>query len=248
MARRSQPSKHTAYHDLLDACKKGGCPICTLALQLVARYLDTTIYENVNNPSNRDAVVRARGYCNDHAWQLTEMHAGFGAALMYRDVLRHVAEELERPGAEGLAIFGEAPDGGSLLGRFLAAGSPPAAREHSVADPHRDCPACHERDRHELIFLGTLLEHLGDEAMAGALRAAGGLCFVHLDRVPAASRDNAAITRLLAIQRECLGALHEELSEFIRKHDYRFHEEGMGAEGTSWRRAIAMAAGQRRVR
>lgn len=248
MTRHRPPGKHTVYYDLLDACAKGGCPICALALQAVARYLDATIYERVNDPQTRDAVVRARGYCNDHTWQLTEMRAGFGVALMYRDVLRHVAEELERSGAEGLDIFGETADGAGLLGRFFAARSSAEMPERSVADPHLACPACHERDRYELIVLGTLLDHLSEQRMAGALRAAGGLCLVHLARVPAATRDNAAVNRLLAIQRECMGELHRELSEFIRKHDYRFRDEGMGAEGNSWLRAIAMAAGQRGVR
>ena len=248
MTRHRRPGKHTVYYDLLDACAKGGCPICTLALEAVVRYLDATIYERVNDPQTRDAVVRARGYCNDHAWQLTELRAGFGAALIYRDVLRHVAEEIERSGAEGLDIFAEAADGGSLLGRLFAARSPSDAPEQSVADPHLACPACHERGRYELLVLGTLLEHLGEERMAGALRDAVGLCLVHLARVPTASRDNSAINRLLAIQRECMGELHRELSEFIRKHDYRFRDEGMGTEGNSWLRAIAMAAGQRGVR
>src|SRR5579863_1343245 len=75
VTRHRAPGKHTVYYDLLDACKKGGCPICALALEAVARYLDATIYERVNDPRTRDAVVRARGYCNDHAWQLTEMRA-----------------------------------------------------------------------------------------------------------------------------------------------------------------------------
>src|SRR5438132_10582066 len=99
MAGLTKPSKHTVYYELLDACKKGGCPICTMALDTVARYLDIVIYENVNDPQTRDAVVAARGYCNDHSWQLRAMTSGaaLGAALMYRDVLQHVAEEIGRP-------------------------------------------------------------------------------------------------------------------------------------------------------
>src|SRR5438876_10683250 len=97
MARLTKPSKHTVYYELLDACKKGGCPICTMALDTVARYLDIVIYENVNDPQTRDAVVAARGYCNDHSWQLrAKSGAAFGTALMYRDVLPPVADETGR--------------------------------------------------------------------------------------------------------------------------------------------------------
>ena len=43
-------------------------------------------------------------------------------------------------------------------------------------------------------------------------------------------------------------SLLAELSEFIRKHDYRFTGEGMGEEGTSWIRAIEMVAGKWGIR
>jgi hypothetical protein len=85
----TEPSRHTVYYELLDACTRGGCPICTMALDTVARYLGILIYENVNDPQTRDTVVAARGYCNDHSWQLrAKSGAAFGTALMYRDVLQ----------------------------------------------------------------------------------------------------------------------------------------------------------------
>ncbi len=42
--------------------------------------------------------------------------------------------------------------------------------------------------------------------------------------------------------------LHRELGEFMRKHDYRFRAEEMGATSDSWIRAIAMVAGKMGVR
>jgi hypothetical protein len=42
-------------------------------------------------------------------------------------------------------------------------------------------------------------------------------------------------------------SLLEELSEFIRKHGYRFTGESMGEEGTSWIRAIEMVAGRQGI-
>ena len=57
-----------------------------------------------------------------------------------------------------------------------------------------------------------------------------------------------ALERLREVQRACLESLLAELSEFIRKHDYRFTGEGMGAEGTSWIRAVEMVAGKQGIR
>jgi len=251
MTRQAQSGKQTVYYDLLDACKEGGCPICTLALDMVTRYLDSIIYESVNDPQTRQALVQARGYCNDHSWRLTEMRASFSTALLYRDVLRQAGEDMDEQADQGrLDLFGDGQPEGGLLDRLaaLTGGGAPSERGHSVADPHLACPACQVRDRYELIVLGALLEHVGEGEMAGALRGAGGLCLVHLDRVAAVTHDGAAIGRLRDVQRACMSALGGELSEFIRKHDYRFTDEGMGAEGNAWLRAVAMVAGKRGIR
>ena len=44
-------------------------------------------------------------------------------------------------------------------------------------------------------------------------------------------------------ERRSLDNLLDELDEFIRKQDYRFADEKIGAEGDSWMRAIRMIAG-----
>lgn len=253
MARLTEPSKHTVYYELLDACTKGGCPICTMALATVERYLDTVIYENVNDSPTREGVIAARGYCNDHSWQVRDTQGGsaLGMALMYRDVLRHVDEEIgSQSGHVKLDLFTEGQGSGGLLDRLtsLTGSAESNGRRQSVSDPHVACPACQVRARFELIYLGTLLEHLDEETFAQALRAAGGLCLVHLDQASTATRDTGALKRLLEIQHACMRALNGELSEFIRKNDYRFAREGMGTEGNSWIRAIEMVAGKRGIR
>ena len=241
MPRRAQPSKHTVYFELIDACKQGGCPICTMTLATVARYLDSVIYENVTDPQTRDGVTAARGYCNDHSWTLRDMGAALGTALMYRDVVRYAAEDLARRPTGG---------GGGLLDRLaaLAGGSEPTPAEGGAKGRRHQCPACLVRRRYETTYLGTLLAHLGDEELTEALRHAGGLCLVHLDQAWGATRDGAALERLARLQGEIMMALHEEMSEFIRKQDYRFRDEPIGAEGTAWIRAVEMVAGKRGIR
>jgi hypothetical protein len=112
------------------------------------------------------------------------------------------------------------------------------------------CPACVQRDRMETIALIAMLKALAqeDERMQAALRSSAGLCLPHLRRVLELARDQAAFERLLAITQEKIAELAGELDEFIRKNDYRFSQEGFGAEGDSWQRAIAWMVGARGVR
>ena len=253
MARGVQPDKHTAYYELLDACAKGGCPVCTLTLAAVTSYLQAITYEHVNDPEFRDAIVAARGYCNTHSWRLRELRVALGTALMYRDVIRDAAAELARPATGGrpdLFGAGQGQGHGSVRDRLAALTGRGASDrgDGRIVDPHRACPACQERDRYELLYLEALLDHMQDERMVRAFSDAGGLCMVHLDRLSGTTRRSAALERLMALQRECLLRLHDELTEFIRKNDYRFSSEGMGTERDSWVRAVEIVAGKQGIR
>ncbi len=243
---RREPDRHTAYFDLLEACKQEGCPVCTLTLVAVAHYLDAIIYESVNDPPTRLELVAASGYCNEHSWQLRDMGAALGAAIMYRDVLRQAAAAFDsRARRDGLRLFsGRRRVGWSrrwLRGRARITG-------RALADPHTDCPACRMREHAELLYLGVLLEHVGETEATDAFRGSAGLCLVHLDRVAAIAPKKAALDRLLKLEGELLRALDDDLSEFARKHDYRFQGEKIGAEGDAWIRAIGLVAGKPGIR
>jgi len=69
------------------------------------------------------------------------------------------------------------------------------------------------------------------------------LCLRHLAAVSAQTADAADQEWLLRAERRLVERLSHELSEFWRKHDYRFHDEPMGEEGTSWQRVLHKFAG-----
>lgn len=236
-----------SYYDVLDACAQPGCPFCRLAEETVNRYLDAILYENVNDPGTRDQLRASLGYCNEHAWRLpNNSGSALGIAILYQDLLTTVARNLEGARFEPVA---------GLLRRATEAldpERPSAATEAAVRAlaPQAECPACAQRDGMEAIALGALLEALGrsDEPMQQALRASAGLCLVHLRRALELARDRASFEFLQQVAQDKLRGLLDELGEFIRKNDYRFSHEGFGAEGDSWRRAIAVIVGAAGVR
>jgi len=97
-------------------------------------------------------------------------------------------------------------------------------------------------------YLNTLLQHLDDEGLATALRTSAGLCLPHFRRALQLIRDEETFHRVVEWQLDCLERLHGELDELIRKHDYRFSGEDLGAEGDAWIRAIAQVSGEKRIR
>jgi len=218
--------KNALYSDLLEACAKPGCPLCRVSLAFVRSYLDNTMYERVNDFGVRAALCDARGYCNTHAWMLTEGRVVvLGAAIIQRDVLK----------ATDVAPLGR------------------GARQHAQdilrrLRPTAECPACAHRRTMEDIAIQTLLKYLDDARLAAALTATYGLCLPHFSRALELVEDLEQFQRLLRFRHEALRGLGNELSELIRKNDYRFRDEGFGEEGDSWLRATGIVSAERGAR
>lgn len=222
--------KDTGYFDLLEACSKPGCPVCYVSLKMARHYVDSILYEYVNDPGVRDEIRQSRGYCNEHAWWMLDVRgAGPGVAILQRDVVLTVLELTETlPNGRNARQSAQ-----ELLKRL---------------QPVAECPVCAYRRTTEDITLNTLLQHISDKKLAAALAGSAGLCLPHFSCALELVDDAEALKQLVALQRCTLTELRHDLAEFIRKNDYRFRDEGFGKEGDSWRRAIGIVAGERGVR
>ncbi len=227
----SLPSR--AYHDLLEALSQAGCPVCRLGRQVAAQHLDRLLYESANDPGVRERIRTARGLCHRHAWMMAAIRGGnLGIALIYRDVLNAVLQELGRDASdERRRLWPLSPSEGAGVSDRLA--------------PQGPCPACTHQGEMEHIYLRELLQRLDDPRLGPAFAASAGLCLPHLRQALSQAENEAQRRSLLVAQRAIWQRLLAELNEFIRKNDYRFREEGFGAEGDSWLRALASISGDR---
>ena len=99
------------------------------------------------------------------------------------------------------------------------------------------CPLCNVFVESEKRYTAALAAGLHRIEIWEILQASGYLCVRHIENVAAKSQKEIAY-RLIAFESERLKLLQNELEEFIRKNDYRFQHETMGAENDSWRRAL----------
>jgi hypothetical protein len=89
------------------------------------------------------------------------------------------------------------------------------------------------------------MQHLAEDASFQTLyKQAGGLCMPHFKAALASAEEEQAARVLVEVQLETLGRLTAELSEYLRKHDYRFAHEPYGAEADAFIRATALLVGQ----
>ena len=233
-----------SHFDIIDACSQPGCPLCRLSDAVVQRYLDAMVYECVNDPPTRELLSRSQGYCNEHAWRLTQASGGaaLGVALVYRSLLTDISAALDGARQEQRRSLFK-PDKDAR--RRVAAGQPPRSLQ-----PELGCPACAQRDQMEALAARALADALArrDAHMQAALAASAGLCLVHVRAALALASNAAAFDFLRDDARQHLARLAAELAEYIRKNDYRFAGEAFGAEGDSWQRALAAMVGTRGLR
>ena len=177
--------KHTPYFNLLDLLKASPqeCALCASLRSSLKSYLDTYLYEGVNDDTNWNRLAAADGWCGRHGAELETFSDGLAVALFYRFLLRR---DKARPAAKS--------------GWFKKAA--PAA-----------CPACKHEAELEAglarLFTGAW-EH--DEFKA-AFEAGGGLCLPHQQSVAGAmSGDHAeAFVAANAAKTEALCAELDEI-------------------------------------
>ncbi len=226
----NQSGKNRLYYDLLEACTVVGCPLCRLTRRWAEDYLDNTLYERVTDVGERVAIRDARGYCNLHAWMLTERQGAIlGTAIIQQDVLQTV-----------LAILQDyrGQRGGYKQARRLAHQLHPTAK----------CPVCVHCREMETIAIHALFTNMDDPPLQAALSKAGVICLPHFIQALEQVENDDQARWLLNFQRQALQTLCDELSELIRKHDYRFSHEGLGTERDSWLRAIGIVSGARNTK
>jgi hypothetical protein len=216
----AEPRDSTTF-EVREALDQSGCPVCGLALRSVGRWLTSVAYDQVNDITLRTELRAARGLCNVHAHRwLREVRSVLGTAIVYQDLLRASLRELAEVTVE------RGPVWRALLGT-------PAA---DVGE----CPACRVQTQAEERYLTALLATAA--ADAHVLDGAEGTCLKHARA--AQRRGGPGAERVVQQTQAAVERLLEELSEVIRKEDYRFRDEPRtDAERTATSRAITRAAG-----
>jgi len=197
------------------------------------RYFATVLYEQVNDIDLRATLRSSQGFCAAHGEMLRQARSALGSAIIHRDLLNTLARSLE-----GTSLPASTPS--NWLRGLVDTGRRLQDRMLGDAEP---CPACLRVQERELNYVDTLLLNWDDELLQAKFHDSAGLCLSHLRLTLARSKDAAQYEAIkaahLSIWRDLIG----ELDEFIRKQDYRFAGEEIGAEGTSWSRAIDLVSG-----
>jgi hypothetical protein len=95
MSRRPS-ERHTTFFNLFDALAEKDCALCRLVAKAGHDALDALLYENVNDPGTREAMLASRGFCATHAELAAHMSDALGVAMLYEALCREAANQVTR--------------------------------------------------------------------------------------------------------------------------------------------------------
>ena len=246
MKEKAEQTDRTRDADALRAAfPREGCAVCAVMLEQMQRVMDSWQYEDFTDVEHRHEVIRTRGFCPLHTWQLAQLHTSFQLAVIYREVLTDVVEALQR---DRQAASTPAMATRPFLGR-LRGHRQPSGQDYALP-LFEQCYFCQARANVEQRLIDTLVGLLHTQEDRALMSRSTGLCLLHftLARAHAEARDPQGLQHLLDCQSTCMRRVLDEVQELVRKHDYRFKDEPRGDEMTSWRRAAQLCAGQPGVR
>lgn len=229
-------TKNITYLDLIETCQKPGCLVCTLRDEMVESYIRMLYHEHINDPPSRDKLRYSYGLCYQHNWLAIDGQLGnaLGNAIISHDVIGKLLKDLSE--------ISVGKDRFSPLKKWVPGGG---NHKDSWFKPKKDCPVCLHQDYVEEWVVKTLVESIQKEELSSAIQKSDGLCLPHLRQSVSMDTSPESIHILLEIAQDRWEKLQFELSEFIRKNDYRFSKEGFGDERDSWLRATAVLKGNR---
>jgi hypothetical protein len=194
--------------------------------------------EHVTDPVSRARLAAAWGFCAAHAAALSEMpDAALGTAIVYHTLVEQASRWLDET-ARAAARPARRRGWRALVGRSRSAGSASRSR------PAR-CPVCVELVAAEACYLDGLVDGLAAAELHCAYASSDGLCLPHLDLAVERGAARPGTGPLVALTRDKLRALAEDLKQFVDKHDHRVARPRFtDREAGAWRRALALLAGR----
>jgi hypothetical protein len=237
--------------DIEDAFRTGKeCPLCHLIERDENRFLEAFFSEWIMDPWSRDKIISSRGFCRYHSHQIlrfAEAHfEKLGLALVLQNIVNDRLQTIENlcKNSNSLIDVLRRNDLKSILERRLLRKNPESLRRFarevaaSLSHVEAQCPACLSLLESNASHIETFVQMIAQtETFNDVLKESRGFCLPHLVEVTRSAsrrldqRSFASVLKtLLPHQASSFTRINFELSEFIRKHDYRFAQERFGSE------------------
>ncbi len=214
-----------------DALRKGEpCFLCTLAKRAEATWAERFLGGSVMEPEWR-IQVNAHGFCDRHHQLLYSMGNRLGHALMLESHLHDTHKAMT-------ALLAQAQDAAESMGsggpgKRAKARDAYAKATDSLKTLSDDCILCAHVAEDMESSVGSVL-HLwkNDSDFRAAFVKCGGFCLPHLVDLMRCAPEMLSgkempqfLKELSRMEEERTATIRDDVSWFIKKFDYRYHDE-----------------------
>ena len=211
------------------------CPFCVLE-----KKTDKDILDYVLGPSYMEEDIREEtnktGFCKYHYYKMFHAQNRLGVALMVSTHLKTINKTLEN-------IIEKEKD--IKKGFFVRKDNSPPAAEY-IGRISSSCYACERISARMDTYFDTFYFLWKTESeFRDKVKNSRGFCLNHLSRIITEGRNklnndkfNQLLDTLIKLQKENFSRIDEELDWFIKKFDYRFHNEPWKNSKDALERAI----------
>jgi len=229
-----------SWIDLKESLNMEGCPVCNTMSRSIDKYFQFLLYEYALDASVHKKMLASFGMCNAHTYLLQEAEAnlksdGLNISVLYETLFQKEEKLLAKIGQKELnesnkhfMNFGKKRDFAAykkeILTELIAKGI---------------CPGCLHQDESESYCTHVILRLCKDEEFRNKYETEKILlCRRHFLFMINETENKEMIDYFVNEQRKKISRLHELLSGFIEKHDYRLKGRMLEEEKKSWEKAL----------
>ena len=214
--------KTKKYFDLLELFEHDDCPLCVLKKKWVSDFIETFLYEGVNDRKMRKKIQANGGFCYDHAHAMMSHGDPLAHGILYSVLIDEYVNS---------ASFSE-PSKKSFI-------------KITKTEP-TECLICELERNSDINTVRTFLDFFENspEFVEKFSQTKTCLCKPHTDILKTVTKNKELIQKVTSIQQDNLLYLKDCLDEIVRKHDYRYKgEELTSEERLAWQRAVKLMVG-----
>lgn len=218
-------NNHTSksFHELLEAFKKEGCPLCRVVTFSIDSYFESMLYESVNDPKVRSDLRKSLGYCIKHSLQLKKVvektYNKFGVSIIIKDVTKELIKKLDKLSKLSLKEF----------------------KKNTIIS--HNCPACVHQQSYENSYYLEILSNLENKRFFNKFLESDGLCLNHSLTLLKMIKDSKIRNKIIENQKIKLSKINKDLEAFIEKHSYQNKEKITLNEANAFEKAIRKMVG-----
>lgn len=117
--------------------------------------------------------------------------------------------------------------------------------KQNIIEKREICIFCREEKEILEHYVNVFWKNFSEPEFIAKYKRSFGFCLPHLFVLIKKNKNLKLSKELLALEKEKLSELNNDLKEFIRKYDWRFSKEEFGKEKDAWIKAIEKIIGKR---